>query len=265
MLAELPFLPPTERGGENEVRIDLAPPGARPLPLLVDTGSPESFATPSAAWELGISLRRSKQTPYRRATRLDRDVEISVDTRRGETTCERGRGVGRARRALPRVVRAWRSTSPAAACASSTRSVSRCPSARRRRTRRCCRSDSSATGRSSRSRSALRAFPRRSRRALPVRCCWQVAGRRERRSRPIPKSPRRWRRRPVRVGSRRSPPRVSRSVPSPRAKCRCSSRNTARRALARAARRWLGVDLLKRFVMRIDYPRKRLWIAEPAP
>jgi hypothetical protein len=26
----------------------------------------------------------------------------------------------------------------------------------------------------------------------------------------------------------------------------------------------LGVDLLKRFVLRIDYPRKRLWLAEPA-
>ncbi len=85
VLADLPFLPATGRDRENEVRIDLAPPGAHPLRLLIDTGSPGSFATPRAARELGISLRRSKQTPYRRATRLDRDVEISVDTRRGDT------------------------------------------------------------------------------------------------------------------------------------------------------------------------------------
>ena len=90
VLADIPFLPATERGGENEVRIDLAPPGARPLPLLLDTGSPESFATPRAAQALGISVRRSKQTPYRRATRLDRDVEISVDTRRGDTAVSAG-------------------------------------------------------------------------------------------------------------------------------------------------------------------------------
>jgi predicted aspartyl protease len=84
VLADLPFLPAAE-GAALEVRVDLAPDGARPLPLLVDTGSPESFATPRAATDLGISLRRSKQTPYRRATRLGRDLELNVDTRRGET------------------------------------------------------------------------------------------------------------------------------------------------------------------------------------
>jgi predicted aspartyl protease len=84
VLAELPFLAAAEGGG-LEVRIDLAPEGSRPLPLLVDTGSPESFATPQAASDLGISLRRSKQTPYRRSTRLGRDLELHVDTRRGET------------------------------------------------------------------------------------------------------------------------------------------------------------------------------------
>ena len=85
VLAELPFLPATTPSGDNEVRIDLAAPGARPLPLLLDTGSSESFATPRAAQALGISLRRNKQSPYRRATRLGRDIEISVDTRRGDT------------------------------------------------------------------------------------------------------------------------------------------------------------------------------------
>lgn len=84
VLADLPFLEASD-GAPLEVRIDLAAEGARALPLLVDTGSPESFATPRAASDLGISLRRSKQTPYRRATRLGRDLEIHVDTRRGET------------------------------------------------------------------------------------------------------------------------------------------------------------------------------------
>jgi hypothetical protein len=66
------------------VRVDLGQPG-RPLALLLDTGAFQSFATAGAARALGISLRRSKQSPYRRATRLGRDVELWVDTRRGDT------------------------------------------------------------------------------------------------------------------------------------------------------------------------------------
>jgi hypothetical protein len=89
VLADLPFLPAGD-GGENEIRIDLAEPGARPLPLLLDTGTPESFATPRAAKDLGISVRPAKQTPYRRATRVGRDVELFVDTRRGDTAANAG-------------------------------------------------------------------------------------------------------------------------------------------------------------------------------
>lgn len=80
MRAELPFL----EAAPNQVRVDLGLPG-RPLPFLVDTGALHSFATVGAARELGISVRRGKQTPYRRATRLDRDVELFVDTRRTDT------------------------------------------------------------------------------------------------------------------------------------------------------------------------------------
>jgi hypothetical protein len=83
LLADLPFLDAADAA--PAVRVDLAPPGGRALPLVLDTGSSESFATPRAAQELGISLRRSKQTPYRRGTRLGRDVELLVDTRRGDT------------------------------------------------------------------------------------------------------------------------------------------------------------------------------------
>jgi predicted aspartyl protease len=89
VLADLPFLP-AEEGNENDIRIDLGVPGARSLPLLVDTGTPDSFATPRAAQAIGISVRRAKQTPYRRATRLDRDIEIVVNTRRGDTAASAG-------------------------------------------------------------------------------------------------------------------------------------------------------------------------------
>jgi len=86
--AELPFLdaPDADAG----VRIDLAKEGSHALPLEIDTGSAESFATPVAARGLGISLRRSKQTPYRRSTRLGRDIDLIVDTRHGDTGAAAG-------------------------------------------------------------------------------------------------------------------------------------------------------------------------------
>jgi hypothetical protein len=89
VLATLPFLGDVEDVA-SEVRVDLAPEGARAMPLILDTGSPDSFATPRAAQDLGINLRRAKQTPYRRATRLGRDVALSVDTRRGENAASVG-------------------------------------------------------------------------------------------------------------------------------------------------------------------------------
>jgi predicted aspartyl protease len=82
VLAELPFL----AAGPNQVRVDLGTPGARPLPLLLDTGAFHSFASAGAARALGIPLRRDKQGAYRRHTRLGRDVELYVDTRRGDTS-----------------------------------------------------------------------------------------------------------------------------------------------------------------------------------
>jgi hypothetical protein len=80
LLAELPFL----EAGPNQVRVDPGSPG-RALPLLLDTGALQSFATAGGARALGVSVRRGKQTPYRRSTRLGRDVELWVDTRRGDT------------------------------------------------------------------------------------------------------------------------------------------------------------------------------------
>lgn len=86
LLADLPFL----EAGPNQVKIDLGSEGGRPLPLLLDTGAIQSFATAGGARALGIPLRRNKQTPYRRETRLGRDVELLVDTRRGDTGQARG-------------------------------------------------------------------------------------------------------------------------------------------------------------------------------
>lgn len=86
LLADLPFLD----AGPNQILIDLASEGRRPLPLFLDTGALHSFATAGGARDLGITLRRSKQTPYRRETRLGRDLELNVDTRRSDTGQARG-------------------------------------------------------------------------------------------------------------------------------------------------------------------------------
>lgn len=86
VLADLPFL----EAQPNQIKVDLGPEGGRPLPLLIDTGALQSFATAGGARELGITLRRNKQTPYRRETRLGRALELHVDTRRGDTGEARG-------------------------------------------------------------------------------------------------------------------------------------------------------------------------------
>lgn len=86
VLADLPFLDALP----NQIKIDLGTPEGRRLPLLLDTGALQSFATAGAARELGISIRRNKQTPYRRGTRLGSPLEMLVDTRRGDTGTARG-------------------------------------------------------------------------------------------------------------------------------------------------------------------------------
>ena len=82
VVADLPFEPYHER---NRVVIDLAPEGQRPFRLMLDTGASDSVLTPRAARELGVSVRRTKSTPYRKATRLGRDLQFRVNTRRSDT------------------------------------------------------------------------------------------------------------------------------------------------------------------------------------
>lgn len=83
VLATLPFL---EAASPGAVFVDLAPEDAhRRLPLQLDTGAASSVLTPDMARQLGVRVRRSKRTAYRRSTRLGRDLEFFVADRRGET------------------------------------------------------------------------------------------------------------------------------------------------------------------------------------
>jgi hypothetical protein len=87
VLAELPFLAGDE---PNRVFVDLAPEGALPFRLMLDTGAAQSVLTPRVAKQLGIVVRRNKQSPYRRTTRLGRDLQFWVDTRRSDTGSRTG-------------------------------------------------------------------------------------------------------------------------------------------------------------------------------
>jgi predicted aspartyl protease len=85
-VASLPF----ESGERNRVLVNLAPEGARPFVMMLDTGASDSVVTPRFARELGVRVRRVKQTPYRRATRLGRDLQFWVDTTSSDTASRTG-------------------------------------------------------------------------------------------------------------------------------------------------------------------------------
>jgi predicted aspartyl protease len=82
VLADLPFEPWHEA---NRVILNLAPEGHKPFRLMLDTGANTSVITPRMARSMGVSVRRLKSTPYRRATSLGRDLQFRVNTRRGDT------------------------------------------------------------------------------------------------------------------------------------------------------------------------------------
>lgn len=87
VLADLPF------AGEepNRVVVDLAPEGsARPFPLFLDTGAQHSVLTPLLARQLGVGVRRHKSTPYRRPTRLGRDLQFWIDDQSSDTGSKTG-------------------------------------------------------------------------------------------------------------------------------------------------------------------------------
>ncbi|MCP5067829.1 MAG: hypothetical protein GY946_14815 [bacterium] len=82
----LPFVP----GHPTRVMVDLAPDGQTPFVMMLDTGAAASVVTPRMARSLGVRVRRTKTTPYRRGTRLGRDLQFRVDTRVSDTASKTG-------------------------------------------------------------------------------------------------------------------------------------------------------------------------------
>ncbi len=83
VLAELPFLDGDE---PNRIYIDLAPEGhARRMRVMLDTGATFSAFTPQGARDIGVKVRRTKETPYRRKTLLGRDLQFYIDARSSDT------------------------------------------------------------------------------------------------------------------------------------------------------------------------------------
>ena len=87
IIVELPFEPWHE---PNRVVLNLAPGGQKPFRLMLDTGAEASVITPRMARSLGVSVRRLKSSPYRKATSLGRDLQFHVNTRRGDTASNVG-------------------------------------------------------------------------------------------------------------------------------------------------------------------------------
>lgn len=87
VVATLPFLAADE---PNRIFVDLAPEGRAPFRMMLDTGASFSVFTPLAARAAGVSVRALKSTPYRHSTRLGRDLLFQVDTRSSDTGARSG-------------------------------------------------------------------------------------------------------------------------------------------------------------------------------
>jgi predicted aspartyl protease len=87
LIAEVPFLTSDE---PNRIVVDLAPEGYAPFRMMIDTGAGDSVVTPRYASKLGVIVKRAKDTPYRHATRLGRDLQFWVDVRRTDTASRTG-------------------------------------------------------------------------------------------------------------------------------------------------------------------------------
>jgi predicted aspartyl protease len=90
VVAVLPFEASDE---PNRIVVDLGPEG-RPLRVMLDTAAADSYFTPLAARAAGITVRALKGTPYRRETRLGRDLQFYVDTRSSDTGARTGWELG---------------------------------------------------------------------------------------------------------------------------------------------------------------------------
>ena len=87
VLADLPFLPWHQM---NRVVLNLAPEGEKPFRLMLDTGATAPFLTPGYAKELGVSIRAARDRPYERGTVLGRPLQFWIQTRTSSTLSPSG-------------------------------------------------------------------------------------------------------------------------------------------------------------------------------
>jgi predicted aspartyl protease len=87
VIGELSFLASDEA---NRILVNLAPDGYPEFRMMIDTGATDSVLTPRYAEKLGVNVQRARDTPYRRATRLGRDLQFWVDVRSSDTASKTG-------------------------------------------------------------------------------------------------------------------------------------------------------------------------------
>jgi predicted aspartyl protease len=87
VLAAIPFHPYPD---PTRIMLDLAPEGRRPFVLMLATSTSHSVITPLMARQLRVSVRSIKDTRYRRKTRLGRDLQFWVDTQSSDTGSRTG-------------------------------------------------------------------------------------------------------------------------------------------------------------------------------
>jgi hypothetical protein len=87
VVGAFPFEPSHE---PNRIYVNLAEEGSAPFVMLLDTGANASVVTPLMARHLNVTVRRDKSSPYRRGTRLGRDLQFWVDTRSSDTGSKTG-------------------------------------------------------------------------------------------------------------------------------------------------------------------------------
>jgi predicted aspartyl protease len=86
IVGDLPFV----EGYPTRVMLNLAKDGGRPFRMMLDTGAAQSVITPLMARSLGVTVRRNKSSPYRRSTRLGSDLQFWVDTSTSDTGSKTG-------------------------------------------------------------------------------------------------------------------------------------------------------------------------------
>lgn len=87
LVGEIPFHPDSP---PTRVMIDLAPEENVPFVMMLDTGASGSVLTPGAARAMGVNVRRDRSSPYRKKTRLGRDLQFWVDTRSSDSGSRTG-------------------------------------------------------------------------------------------------------------------------------------------------------------------------------